>query len=85
MQNFQDTFETSKRLFISAFSICMTVPLSQNEFQCSFKGPTLWNEFLNTTEEQIALHSVFRKKLKDRLKSTFNRVNFFIAKLSKSL
>ena len=27
MQNFQDTFETSKQAFISAFSICMTVPL----------------------------------------------------------
>ena len=35
MQNFQDTFETRiknietrKRSFISAFAICMTVPLS---------------------------------------------------------
>ena len=28
MRNFQDTFETRKRLLISAFSICMTVPLS---------------------------------------------------------
>ena len=27
MRNFQDTFETLKRSFISAFSICMTVPL----------------------------------------------------------
>ena len=27
MQNFQDTFETRKRSFISAFSICMTAPL----------------------------------------------------------
>ena len=27
MQNFQDTFDTRKRLFTSAFSICMTVPL----------------------------------------------------------
>ena len=27
MQNFQDTFEIHKRSFISAFSICMTVPL----------------------------------------------------------
>ena len=27
MRNFQDTFETSKRSFTSAFSICMTVPL----------------------------------------------------------
>ena len=28
MRNFQDTFETRKRSFISAFSICMTVPLT---------------------------------------------------------
>ena len=27
MRNFQDTFETRKRSFISAFAICMTVPL----------------------------------------------------------
>ena len=27
MQNFQDTFETPKRSFVNAFSICMTVPL----------------------------------------------------------
>ena len=28
MQNFQDTFETRKGSFISAFSICITVPLT---------------------------------------------------------
>ena len=27
MQNFQDFFETRKRSLISAFSVCMTVPL----------------------------------------------------------
>ena len=27
MQNFQDIFETRERLFKSAFSICMAVPL----------------------------------------------------------
>ena len=27
MRNFQDTVKTSKRSFISAFSICMIVPL----------------------------------------------------------
>ena len=27
MRNFQETFETCKRSFYSAFSICMTVPL----------------------------------------------------------
>ena len=29
MRNFQDTFETRKRSFISTFSICMTVPLKK--------------------------------------------------------
>ena len=28
MRNFQNNFEIRKRSFISAFSICMTVPLS---------------------------------------------------------
>ena len=27
MRNFHDTFEIRKRLFVSAFSVCMTVPL----------------------------------------------------------
>ena len=32
MQNFQDIFKTCKQSFISAFSICMTVPLIGNYF-----------------------------------------------------
>ena len=31
MRTFQDTFETRKRSFTSAFSICVTVPLRQNQ------------------------------------------------------
>ena len=31
MRNFMDTFETRKRSFISAFAICMTVPLSTRQ------------------------------------------------------
>ena len=31
MQNFQNTFDTRKRSSISAFSICMTVPLIEWE------------------------------------------------------
>ena len=36
MRNFQDTFKTSKRSFISAFWICMTVPLKEtrNSYFC---------------------------------------------------
>ena len=33
MQNFQDTFETLKRSFISAYSVCMTVPLKYHNNQ----------------------------------------------------
>ena len=29
IRNFQDTFETPKRSLVSAFSICMTAPLSR--------------------------------------------------------
>ena len=32
MINFQDTFETRRRSFINAFSICMTVPLNLDTF-----------------------------------------------------
>ena len=34
MQNFQDGFEIRKRSFISAFSICMTVPLNMLFIKC---------------------------------------------------
>ena len=37
MRNFQDTFKTRKRSFISTFSICMTVPLKivqRNDIDC---------------------------------------------------
>ena len=33
MRNFQGTSETLKRSFISAFSICMTVPLKSKLFE----------------------------------------------------
>ena len=32
MQNFQDTFETLKQSFISAFPICMTVSLKMPQY-----------------------------------------------------
>ena len=33
MRNFQDTFKTRKRLFVSAFSICMTATLSASDIR----------------------------------------------------
>ena len=35
MRYFQDTFETRKRSFVSAFSICMTVPLIKVNYERS--------------------------------------------------
>ena len=32
MRNFQDTYETRKRSFVNAFTICITVPLMKNFF-----------------------------------------------------
>ena len=31
MQNFEGSFETSKQLSVSAFFICMTVPLNESQ------------------------------------------------------
>ena len=35
MQNFQDVFETRERLPISAFSVFMTLPLSDKVMNCT--------------------------------------------------
>ena len=49
--NFQDTFETHKRSFTSAFSICMTVPLNiknDNFNNITISPLDLWYKVLNT-------------------------------------
>ena len=38
MQNFQDLFETRKRSFIRAFSICMTAPLNIMKMRVKMKN-----------------------------------------------
>lgn len=48
---------------------------SQSKFQISFRCPRLWKGFLNKTGKQIDSHSVFRTKLKNKLKSTSNEVH----------
>ena len=46
MQNFQDTVETPKRSFISAFSICMTVPLIDFRNCVVIENGTKFGKFL---------------------------------------
>ena len=44
MRNFQDTFEIRKRSFISAFSICMTVPLGRHNPFFALMGKNIITE-----------------------------------------
>ena len=46
MRNFQDMFETRKRSFINAFSICMTVSL-KGKANSSELITDIWRGFLN--------------------------------------
>ena len=48
MRNFQHTFETRKRPFISVFSICMTIPLAKID----------WNDFF---EKNLVLRFLGQK------------------------
>ena len=56
-KNFQDTFETCKRSFISAFSICMTV-LSNCCTLCNFDFALALAEKKNWTGSNIIFVSV---------------------------
>ena len=51
MRNFQDTFETRKRSFISVFSICMALPLRWTKTAIVKVLPT--DEFYSTYEAHL--------------------------------
>ena len=57
MRNFQNTFETRKRPFVSGISICMTVPLTievtlVNMYFLIFQSQDMVNLCLNCNEFQ---------------------------------
>ena len=56
MSNFQDTFETRKRPFVSAFSFCMTVPLSSSSWSVAWKD--------NKSLPAIVIKQVFEQFVK---------------------
>ena len=57
MLNFQDTFETRKPSFISAFSVCMTVPLkiAMNIFTAE-TGSLAYHVYREITWRNVSLH-----------------------------
>ena len=77
MRNFQDIFETRKGLFIGAFSICMTVPLSNFYDELLISTISFFN---NTTQRlEAAVHGCsangyyekFLKNKRQKLSRTF--------------
>ena len=57
MRNFQNTFETRKRSFVSAFSICMTVPLTFFNCTISFES---YSTFLRLRNQTITINNKVR-------------------------
>ena len=70
MQNFQDTFETRKRSFISAFSICMTVPLTLVNYFCKNLSILKLYSIYKTKQHTINYANKRSLKTKKKLKVT---------------
>ena len=51
--------------------------LNSTKYSISFRGPKLWNEFLNTDEKQISSYNLFSRKVKSKLLDTENEVRYF--------
>ena len=61
MRNFQDIFETCKRSFISAFSRCMTVPL------------TIYSSQYCTNIQKQPSRGVLRNRCSDNMQQSLRR------------
>ena len=51
--------------------------LNCTKYFISFRGPKLWNEFLNTDEKQISSYNLFSRKVKSKLLDTENKLRYF--------
>ena len=51
--------------------------LNSTKYPISFRGPKLWNEFLNTDEKQISSYSLISRKIKPKLIDTENELRYF--------
>ena len=70
MRNFQDTFETRKRSFISVFSICMTVPL--RKVTQIIKNLLMRKKSKNDTRLSTEYWKLVNKKLRPRISWSIN-------------
>ena len=52
--------------------------LNSTKYSISFRGPKLWNEFLNTDEKEISSYNLFSRKVKSKLLYTENKARYLI-------
>ena len=51
--------------------------LSKSKFRISFRGPSIWNNFLQNSEKEIESLPLFKSKLKLKLLSFNNEITYF--------
>ena len=51
--------------------------LSKSKFRISFRGPSIWNNFLQNSEKEIESLPLFKSKLKLKLLSFSNEITYF--------
>ena len=89
MPNFQDTFKTCKQSFVSAFSVCMTVPLMEHWGFCllGYRGQREsdnwdWRELGQCSLGFVKFEKLW-KKYDNRKNMISNRKNFIVSEISK--
>ena len=80
MRNFQDTFKTRKRSFISAFSIYVTVPLKQLFWLIKLHNScySIRNHYSFRTFSKFSVSQVRIRWWEIAIKVTYKRITFLI-------
>ena len=78
---FNDMFRKPSHEYLTNFSSknfsLKKCSLKQYQIPFFFRGPKLWNEFLNIIEKQISSYNLFLRKVKSKLLDTENEVRYF--------
>ena len=78
---FNDMFKKPSHKYPRNFSLnnfsLKKCSLNSTKYSISFRGPKLWNEFLNTDEKQISSYNLFSRKVKSKLLDTENELSYF--------
>ena len=51
--------------------------LNKSKFKISFRGPSIWNNFLENSEKEIESFLLFKSNLKFKLLSLSNKIEYF--------